>query len=225
MSKPSFPTNKSKQNLNEQVYEQLKDLIIRDELKQGDLLSENELAKRFGVSRTPVREAVRSLVNEGFVEVRNGVGTFVNRITNREVLDIFEVRACLECLAATTAIAHISDEELNEQEAGWRELAKRYESGETIDYKEILALDDALHALLVNKSENQALKEMIHEIGVKITRLQYISLTALSDTRSSIRQHLEIIAIIRRRESALLEPVLRGHILQGARYIVDRNIL
>lgn len=214
-----------KTNLTTKAYREIKDAITRNELKQGDCLSENELAKRFGMSRTPVREAIRSLANEGLVEVHNGVGIFVRHITNREVLDVFEVRANLECLALQSAVSHITDAEIAAQEAHWREFARRLDAGETIDHRALTALDHELHGLIVERCENEFLKEIVRDISTKVRRLQHISFTSLSNTQLTIRQHMEIISHLKQRDVAKLAPVLKSHIQQSARYIVDRNIL
>lgn len=210
----------AKQNLTTRAYEEIKAAITRNELKQGDYLSENGMAKQLGMSRTPVREAIRILASEGLLDVHNGVGIFVRYITTKEIRDIFEVRAMLECGAASSAIRHIADSEIAELGSQWDRLWDQFQAGEDVQ-AEISTCNDQLHSLLLERCENHLLKEIAQNIHLKVLRLQNISVGALGDTENTIQQHREIIACLRGRDAEGLVSRLRDHIRMSAKYIID----
>ena len=103
-------------NLAQLAYREIKDLILQNKLKSGDLLSESLIAKELGMSRTPVREALRVLSQEDLIEVLNGIGVYVKDISINDMVDIFEVRKALEVIAIKSAIYEITEEEIIELE-------------------------------------------------------------------------------------------------------------
>ena len=115
-----------------EAYNRIKQDIMFNKIKQGDLISESGLAKQLKMSRSPVRKAIRRLSAEGIVEIRNGVGIYVCDILNKELRDIFEIRALLECAAARTAISHITREDINQWRELWMGLLDRLQSGEEL---------------------------------------------------------------------------------------------
>lgn len=211
---------KSSENLTARAYESIKESIMLNRLKQGDYISENALAKELGMSRTPVREAIRILASEGLVDVRNGVGIFVRHILSKEIYDIFEIRALLECSAARSALRHISDAEIRQLKAQWRSLRERFESGQQLSEEEISRCNDELHSLLIERCENDVLKKIIHDIHLQVVRLQNISVSALGDAGETINQHLEIIDCMERGDADQLVQHLKQHIERSVQYII-----
>ncbi len=100
-------------NLAQLAYREIKDLILQNKLKSGDLLSESLIAQELGMSRTPVREALRVLAQEDLIEILNGIGVYVKDISVSDMVDIFEVRKALEVIAIKSAIHEIKEEEYN----------------------------------------------------------------------------------------------------------------
>jgi len=131
------------------AYDALKESIFINKLKPGDHISENQVAQSLGMSRTPVREAIKVLASEGLVEIHNGVGIFVKQITTKEISDLFEVRAALECAALHTALECISDQELDAINEKWMKLKKKMDGGAKGDLSHLLDLDFQFHSLIV----------------------------------------------------------------------------
>lgn len=211
-------------NMTQVAYEAIKNSIIHNELKPGDYLSENMIAQTLGMSRTPVREALRVLASEGLIEIHNGVGIFVKHITPREIYEVFEVRAALECAAAKTSLDNITEQEIAQLYSDWLALKNRVDSGETIELDTLSKYDSILHALIIDKCNNTYLKNIISGIRLSIIRYQHLSAKALGNEKETISQHLEIIQIMKEKDLARLLPALEKHIMNAAEYIIRAHM-
>lgn len=201
------------------AYESLKESIYANDIKPGDYLSENQVAQSLGMSRTPVREAIKVLASEGLVETHHGVGIFVKRVTTKEIADLFEVRAALECTALQSALDHITDQELDNLHEAWMEQRRKIDSGQKVDLNHVWNLDHQLHSLIVDRCRNDFLKHVIDGIRIKIRRYQKISAMAVAEG-NTINQHLEIIQCMKNRDQEVLARVLKAHILLAAENII-----
>ncbi len=202
------------------AYDSLKNSIFTNLIKPGDHLSENQVAKALGMSRTPIREAIKVLASEGLVEIHNGVGIYVKRVTTKEISDLFEVRAALECAALPTALEQISEKEIDDIYAEWVKQKKKIEAGQKVDLGRISNMDYQLHFLIVDRCRNDFLKNVIDGIRAKIMRYQRISAMALADEIDIINQHLVIMKLMKQREVEILSKVLKEHILKAADNII-----
>jgi len=202
------------------AYDSLKNAIFTNKLKPGDHLSENQLAQSLGMSRTPIREALKVLASEGLVEIHNGVGIFVKQITTKEISDLFEVRAALECTALHTALDNISDREIDNLAEDWLKYKRELDSGHKVDLDFIWTLDYQLHSLIVDRCRNDFLKHVVDGIRMKIRRYQKISAMALANEKDAINQHLEIIECMKKREVDVLSKVLQEHIRKAAGNVI-----
>jgi DNA-binding GntR family transcriptional regulator len=202
------------------AYESLKESIFTNDIKPGDYLSENQVAQSLGMSRTPVREAIKVLASEGLVETHHGVGIFVKRVTVKEISDLFEVRAALECTALQTALDNITDQEIDTILEAWLKQRQLLGSGRKLDLNHVSNLDYQLHSLIVDRCRNDFLKHVIDGIRLKIRRYQRISAMAVADENNTINQHLEIIQCMKNRDLEVLARVLKAHILLAAENII-----
>ena len=124
---------KRKTNLSEQAYNQIKDAICAGRIAPGDILSESRLAEDLGMSRTPVREALRSLASEGFLEIKNGVGAYVKSLSSKDMENLYEIRCLLEMQAIKTSIYRITDQEIDDMERRFQAVYDACERGEHPD--------------------------------------------------------------------------------------------
>ncbi|MGA7279152.1 MAG: GntR family transcriptional regulator [Desulfocapsaceae bacterium] len=207
-------------SLAQKAYVVIRDSIIENEFKPGDCLSENSLAKALGMSRTPIREAIKVLSSEGFIEIHNGVGAFIKHITVKEIHDIFEVRSALECIAVDSALDRITDEEIEKLREDWLNLYEDAVAGKAIGFGVLSELDSKLHELLVVKCDNDFIIDIVAGIKMKIARFQKISAAALGDELNTINQHLELIDIMKSRDVEALKDKLKSHILQAEELIL-----
>lgn len=214
------PSKAGSANLTSIAYDSLKNAIFTNQLQPGDHLSENQVAQSLGMSRTPIREAIKVLASEGLVEIHNGVGIFVKQITTKEISDLFEVRAALECAALHTALERISDQELDVINGKWMKLKRMIDAGSKAELSCLLELDFQFHSLIVDRCRNDFLKQVIDGIRMKIRRCQSISAIALDDEKDVINQHLEIINCMKKRDLAILSEILKKHIRKAAENIL-----
>jgi DNA-binding GntR family transcriptional regulator len=212
-----------KSNLARTAYDQIKEAIIYAKFKPGDSLSENMMAKVLGMSRTPVREALKELAREDLVEILPGRGVYVKDISLKELKDLYELRGVLECLAAETAVHNTGSQELSEMEEEWLAVLGHYRQGQ-VDWETISNLDNKFHRMIINKSDNNQLREFMGLANQKILRFQLLSARALGDVEDTVRQHLEIIDLLKIKDRGKLIQVLAGHIEMAARNIIMTEI-
>ena len=206
---------KGRANLSEVAYNQIKDALCEGEIMPGDILSESRLAQQLGMSRTPVREALRALASEGWLEIKNGVGAYVKPLSTKDMEDLYEVRCLLEAQAVRTAVYHIANEEIDALERKFQTLLDNFDRGNPPDAREFSALDWELHELIVERCQNRYIKEIMRSNTSNMKRYQFLSAEALNDVRESTRQHLKILALLRGRNVEELSGALREHLEWG----------
>lgn len=194
--------------LREMVFESLREAIIQGRLKPGERLMEIQLAEEMGVSRTPVREAIRKLELEGFVVMVPRKGAYVADISVKDIADVFEVRAALEGLAAGLAAERITTEELEELD---RALTKTYEVSKH-DLNAIVETDTNFHALIYRASRNERLVQIISNLADQIQRFRATSLAQPGRTKLAIEEHAKIVDAISDRNVELAQTLAREHI-------------
>jgi DNA-binding GntR family transcriptional regulator len=202
---------KKQYNLMDKAYDSIKANICNNTIESGMLLSESQIAEELGMSRTPVREALKALAMEGYVEIRVGIGAYVKPISYRELLDLYAVRRALEIAAVDTALENITEDEVDDLEERFNELLKRYRNHEKIELQEFINVDLALHELLVEKCENRYIKDFMEKIMDNIRRIQMVSFRALNDLEESTQQHLDLLEHIRARDKQKLSEALARH--------------
>jgi DNA-binding GntR family transcriptional regulator len=193
--------------LRDVVFETLRDAIIQGKLKPGERLMEIQLAEEMGVSRTPVREAMRKLELEGLIVMVPRKGAYVAGISVKDIVDIFEVRAALESLAAGLAAERITEEELEELE---RALVQISEAGSNIDA--VVRTDTGFHEIIYRASRNQRLLQIITNLQEHIQRFRTTSLSRPGRTKTAIEEHRQIVEAISERNVELAQALAREHI-------------
>lgn len=194
------------------AYEEIRRLILSDQLEPGTLISENQLASYLNMSRTPVREAIRRLEAEGLMEAHKGLGTFLKPLTVRDIRNIFEVRKALELLACDTAITQVTDAEIEELRRSLLALLDRHRAGEEIDRMEFSRLDGQVHDLLIQNSNNSYITILMDQVYFQVDRYRIISFRVSLDLAESTRQHLDLLDCLQKRNLAILKQHLSAHL-------------
>ncbi|EFQ22647.1 transcriptional regulator, GntR family [Aminomonas paucivorans DSM 12260] len=216
--------NPQDNRLSMKAYEWIRDEILANRLHEGEPLSENRLAQELAISRTPIREALRNLEQDGFVKSVPGKGAFVAEVSREDVVEIYELRLLLEPLAARTAVGRVPEEAIDALEADWRDLRDRAARGEAVEYEEVHLLDRRSHGLLNEHSSNRKLRQILSLLHSQIERFQFLSARSLADVRDTAAQHLEICAVLRRRDPEALARLLEEHIRRSEDYILSRYL-
>jgi DNA-binding GntR family transcriptional regulator len=175
------------------------------------------------MSRTPVREALKILANEGIVEIKNGIGIYVKTISLKDIKDIFEVRKNLELLAVETSLKNISKEELDVLERELNQMLEKIDIGKKIDDCIFNDIDVNLHELLIEKCENKYVVSLINGIKTKISIYQYLSFSELGNLKESINQHLDLIRIAREGDVNKLKKSLLEHLDWALNVIIKKE--
>jgi DNA-binding GntR family transcriptional regulator len=213
--KPLRVSRPGRANRAETAYERIRSDIVSGELGAGHYLNEASLAEQLGMSRTPVREALRQLAKDQLVEMVPGRGAFVKGVSVTDLLDIYEIRKVLECLAAESAVDAIPVAELDAIEEQWLAARLAYRRGEDPGYELISRLDNRVHGLIVDHCGNARLRGFMRLLNQEILRYQLLTARTLGDPESTIEQHLEIITLLRQRNATALCECLRRHLEQA----------
>ncbi len=194
------------------AYDGIKELISDEEIEPGELLSENQLAEYFNMSRTPVREAIRRLQAEGLVEIRKGIGTFLKPLTAKDIKDIYEVRTAMELMACETSIYQITDEEIKQLRETLEELKNRKQCGEEIGHMEFSQIDGQFHDLIIQRSNNKYIEPLMEQIYFNVERYRRLSFHISLDLEESTRQHLDLLQCLEQRDLKSLQAGLSSHL-------------
>ncbi|NLY89719.1 MAG: GntR family transcriptional regulator [Firmicutes bacterium] len=195
--------------LRELVFEALREAIITGQLPPGERLMEIQLAEELGVSRTPVREAIRKLELEGLVAMVPRKGAYVSGISLKDLIEVFEIRSALEGLAAALAAERITDEELDELE---RHLVKAAEVIERSDLSGMVEIDTKFHSLLYRASRNERLAHTINNLREQIQRFRQTSLSYPGRMKIALDEHKAIVEAISARNPELARELAQEHV-------------
>ena len=209
---PVSPIAPPRNNLAEQVYEALKGELHDFQWVAGDRFSEAEIGQRLGVSRTPVREALFKLRNEGFLDVESKSGWFVRPIDFARLDQLYDLRTVLESASITKLVQRREDSsELDTLKAIWL-----VPSAERLaDPREVGALDEAFHATLVAAAGNAEIARVHQEVTERIRIVRRLDFTRPDRIEATYQEHAKILrAVIQRKaDPALL--LLKSHIEQS----------
>jgi DNA-binding GntR family transcriptional regulator len=192
-----------------QVYAMAHEQIVAMDFKPGQPLSEKELSIQYGVSRTPVREALIQLSDDGLVEIFPQAGTFVARISAHGVTEAQFIREALECAALRRAVDHVSAADVERLE---RNLQRQREANEAQDFETFYILDEAFHQALVERSGFPGVWRVAQRAKVHLNRARRMSLPAVSTIGRLIDQHAAILACVEQRDVAGAEVALTEHL-------------
>lgn len=195
--------------LRELVFESIREAIISGQLRPGERLMEIQLADEMGVSRTPVREAIRKLELEGLVVMIPRKGAYVSGISMKDISEVFEIRGALEGLAAELAAERITDEELESLE---RHLVRIAESIENNDLTTVVEIDTDFHSMLYTASRNQRLTQIINNLREQIQRFRQTSLAFPGRMKAALEEHRQIVEAISTRDPEMARKVAQEHI-------------
>ena len=197
--------------LRDVVFRTLRKGILQGDLQPGERLMEIQLANRLGVSRTPIREAIRMLELEGLVVNIPRKGAQVARITEKDLRDVLEVRLGLEELAVDLACDRITDEDLSRLYLASRKFEKLIRKAALTELAEA---DEEFHAIIYASTGNRRLEQLISNLREQMYRyrVEYLKDTENRDTL--IREHDELWESLKKRDRKSAEEYMRRHIMR-----------
>jgi DNA-binding GntR family transcriptional regulator len=203
-------------DLSQLVYERLKEMIIKRQIKPGEKFIQEKMAATLGVSRMPLHKAFQKLENELLVDRIPRKGIYAKKTDLREIMDAFECREGLEGIAARRAAANITGEEINKM----RILFKPFINRKAVDIKAYQRADQQFHNLIMALSRNQVLQKLNNIGEVLIRTYQHGIILPLED---SLNDHLLIIGALESTDAEEAERLIRSH-SRKARNILEKRL-
>lgn len=206
--------------LRELVFEAIRQAILDGVLEPGERLMEVQLAEELGVSRTPVREAIRKLELAGFVVMIPRRGAYVADISLKEVSEVFEIRGALEALAAELAAERASEEELENLERLLVEIGKSIEER---NVEMLVELDTRFHDALFKASRNERLSQILSSLREQIQRFRTQTLSHPARMRVALEEHRGIVEALAARDGELARRLAVEHIESAENSLMQLN--
>jgi DNA-binding GntR family transcriptional regulator len=218
--------------LREETYEAIKKAILRGTVKPGQRLKEEQLASEIGTSRTPVREAFHKLEQEELVTRLPWGGFVVREWSRSDVEEIFGIRSILESYAAFLATEKIDKVKLGMLEDKLRESEEYVKRGETEkliqeeyvkrgETEKLIQLNTEFHDILYRSSKSRKLYHMINNLRDYFYRYRVAILGVNGIPQRSLRDHKKMLLAMRKKDSALVEKLVREHILRGKEIVLE----
>lgn len=204
--------------LREETYEAIKEAILRGTAKPGQRLKEEQLASEIGTSRTPVREAFHKLEQEELVTRLPWGGFVVREWSRSDVEEIFGIRSILESYAAFLATEKIDKVKLGMLEDKLRESEEYVKRGET---EKLIQLNTEFHDILYRSSKSRKLYHMINNLRDYFYRYRVAILGVNGIPQRSLGDHKKMLLAMRKKDSALVEKLVREHILRGKEIVLE----
>lgn len=205
--------------LRDVVFKTLRQAILTGELKPGERLMEIHLANRLGVSRTPIREAIRMLELEGLVTMIPRKGAEVSRISKQDISDVLEVRASLDALAVRLCCERITEEEIQKLEDAVKAFSEAVASG---DLTAVAQADVDYHDIIVNASKNKRLVQMVFNLAERVYRYRLEYIKDKSSHENLIKEHREILDFIKKKDAQNAEKAIIKHVQNQERAIISQ---
>ncbi len=197
--------------LHEQVYALLKAEIMKGTLRPGQRLSAGGLARRLGVSATPVREALQRLSIDGLVEVSPRRGTFVSEFTRQNVQETFHTRRIIEC-AAAAEVGSVSEEILQRMRAIVRRFSALRQGETFVDYREYIAADSEFHRCIVDLLQSRQLSEFYDKLRWSEQLIRGLSRSNYQRAEATVAEHENILHAFEARDAQQARAAILTHL-------------
>ena len=195
--------------LHEEVVDQLRDMIVQGGLAPETKLNERVLAAQLGISRTPLREAIKYLASEGLVELLPNRGAVVAPLRRAKVREIFTVLGSLEALAGELVCRNATDADIAEIRALHYQMVAHHARGELARY---FRCNQQIHIRLVECAGNATLAQVYRGLNAHVRRARYMANLSRERWDKAVREHEEILDALSARDSARLQALLRDHL-------------
>lgn len=207
--------------LRELVYEELKNRILTGDIPPGTRLMEVDLAEDLGVSRTPVREAIRKLEKENLVTIEPRKGAYASKLEIKDVIDILEVRQQMEGFAAALAAERITEEGIEKLSQANDNYKKAVLSG---DASEMIKYDTMFHKIIVDACDNNILDHMIVQLQDLVLRFRYMYYEDESRSKKQPGEHRLIIDALISGDAEKSQSSAEQHILHLKEFVIEEGV-
>ena len=206
------------QTLREKILETIRESILKGTLKPGEKVAEPELAERFGISRTPIREAFRQLESEGYLTVVPRKGAVVTSLSERDVDEFYAIKSILEGYAARLAAANLTEKDIERLENINDRLAQLARES---DVKSFFRVHNEFHDLFIKAAGNEKLEELIEQVSMKFNRLRMASLSLPGRMEISVNEHKKIIEAFLRKDGEEADRLVSRTAALGGQVLIQ----
>lgn len=208
-------TTKRAADVVEKVYRQVREMAVEYHFRPGQRVNEVELAQRFNVSRTPVRQALSRLVQEEFVTFVPNRGFYARDISPEDVRQIYEYRALIECGAYRLACQRATIEQIEEVERVWTEQISANQTSVILG-----EADETFHMAIPEMAGNPYITTALHDVNAKLRFFRRIDLENPKRCNKTYDEHAAILDCLKRADPEGME-ILRSHIIMSADHAVE----
>jgi DNA-binding GntR family transcriptional regulator len=202
-----------RRSLHDELVTLIRDMIIAGELKPGAKVPEAELCARFGVSRTPLREALKVLAADGLLVLLPNRGAMVAKITPGEIEQLFPIMGMLEALAGELACQRLTPRDLAELESMHAEMIGHFEREDWIAYSK---LNRAIHEKHFAIAGNESLAALYQQLMVRIHAVRFVARKTRARWAEAVADHEQMMAALRAKNGPALATILRDHLRHKA---------
>ncbi len=207
--------------LRDVVFENLRTAILEGNLKAGQRLMEVQLAEQLGVSRTPIREAIRKLELEGLVVMLPRKGAYVANMSFKDLIDVLEIRASLEGLAASLATERLREEDISELER----VAKEFETSvREANIDNVLKKDVEFHEKIFLMANNKKLYQLITSLWEQVHRFRVTYVSNYDASLSLVDEHNRILEAIKSGDCELAKKYATEHIELAEQFFMENTV-
>lgn len=206
------------QTLREKILETIREAILKGTLKPGEKVAEPELAERFGISRTPIREAFRQLESEGYLTVIPRKGAVVTALSEQDVQEFYAIKSILEGYAAELAATRLTEKDIEKLKT-INEKLKTLAAED--DVKAFFRTHNEFHDLFIRAAGNQKLAELITQMGLKFNRLRMASLSIKGRMDISVAEHERLIEAFRNQDGTQAENLVKKTAAIGGQVLLE----
>jgi DNA-binding GntR family transcriptional regulator len=208
-------------NINEKLYNYLKEKIIDGTYSPGERLRVRELGKLFGVSQTPLKDAFFRLSGEGFVDISSRRGTYVKEVTEQDIIDIFDTRIILETGAAELVAGKLTDAQISKLKSLYEAMLRR---GKDINYKHFFQQSSRFHTEIIRFTGNNRLLDIYRTLNGHIHLLRFrFSQHATTRLPGTDKEHLEILNAFQEGNPQQAKIAIRQHLLMAKKSFLEAN--
>jgi DNA-binding GntR family transcriptional regulator len=186
-------------------------------MKPGERVSEPDLAERFGISRTPIREAFRQLESEGYLEVVPRKGAVVASLSERDIEEFYAIKIILEGFAARMAAEKLTEKDIDRLESINERLQQLAKEG---DVKSFFRVHNEFHEVFIKASGNEKLLEMINQLVMRFKRLRLASLSQPGRMEISVEEHRNMIQAFKKHDGDRADSLVRHAATIGAGVLI-----
>lgn len=204
--------------LHNELVDRLRHMIVEGDLGPGEKLAEKELCGQFGVSRTPLREAMKVLASEGLVQLTPNRGCAVSKLTLADLDEAFPIMGALEALSGELACQHITDAELVRIKDLHERMLRKYKAGALRDY---FKLNEQIHQMILDAACNPTLAQMQLSLSGRVRRARYMANMSPTRWAEAVEEHEKIMEALTARDGKRLAVILKNHLANKLQTVKD----